>query len=114
MYINSDVEITPDGYFYQEHFLDDEAAFKFTVSVDSVSDIFQSEFVPPEKLAARNSLAELNGNRSPNWWDPSSRSLVGGDFTVPPPNAPGNRGLCIGIAGNQDGTYTVYVRWFET
>lgn len=48
------------------------------------------------------------------WWDLSSQQVTGANFTVPLPASRGTRGLNIAYAKNDDGTFTVYVLWYET
>ena len=108
MHIDPDIEIAPVGYYYQEHFLDDEAAFKFTVQTDSISNIFNSDVIDSAKFVPRKSNTGLELNEGEVWWDPNLHPLVGDDFNVK------SDAVNIGILDNDDGSFTVYVRWFET
>ena len=53
MYIDPNIKIAPVGFYYQEHFLDDEAAFKFNATANNASEIFQTDFIPAQKLVSR-------------------------------------------------------------
>lgn len=113
MYINPDVEISPLGHCLDFGFQDDVIHFKFIAKTDKIEEIFQSEFVSPDKLVPRNALDPPRYGLAQEWWDASQHSLTGGDFFVPDPRTSGDRGLRIGILKNGDGTCTVYSSWLE-
>ena len=113
MYINPDVAITADGHCADYGFQDNAIHFKFTTSAKSIDEIFEAGIVPPGKLGARQTIAPPRYGLADNWWNPSGQSQIGGDFIVPDPQTGADRGLNIGIDTNQDGTFTVYVSWFD-
>ena len=114
MYINPKISITPIGYYYEHGFQDDSICFKFVAQAERTDEIFLAAFVPPSEMVERTSLHGLDHNIGEKWWDPAGQTLIGGNFTVPPPNSQGTRALNIGIIDNEDNSFTVYVYWFET
>ena len=114
MYIDPELVLKPLGYYYEHGFQDDQIAFKFIAKTDQIENIFDVEFVPPAELVARKSNSGLDRDIGEKWWDAQTKTLVGGNFTVPPPGSQGTRALNVGIADNGDATFTVYVYWFET
>jgi hypothetical protein len=113
MYINTDVEIVPLG-FYFEPSLDDLIRFKFVANTNDPTKLFDSTQVPASKFSTDFGVDALRPEAKESWWDVGSQKLTGGSFSVPPPKAQGSRGLNIGYKSNDDGTLTVYVLWHET
>ena len=113
MYVNQELEIEPLGYRYEHGFQDDAIAFKFIAKTETISDIFNSDFVEPAKLVLRDTEYGLRNDLTETWWDVANRKLIGDNFIVPPPGSTGGRALNIGIFDNDDGSFTVYVYWFE-
>jgi predicted small secreted protein len=113
MYINPDLEIEPLGYHLHSG-MDDVIRFKFSAKTDDPAQLFDKTQVDSAKFAADFQVSALNPQATEVWWDVSSKKLSGGNFSVPPPNAAGTRGLNIGYCKNDDGTVTVYVLWHET
>ncbi len=114
MHIDSELVLSPLGYYYEHGFQDDQIAFKFIAKTHQIGNIFDEDFVPSAELVARKSNSGLDRDIGEAWWDCQTKKLFGGNFTVPPPGSQGTRALHIGIADNGDGTFTVYVYWFET
>ena len=114
MYINPKINITPVGYYYEHGFQDDSIAFKFVAQAERIDEIFLAEFVPPSELVERTSSHGLDYSIGEKWWDPSGQTLIGDNFSVPPPNSQGTRALNVGIIDNGEKSFTVYVYWFET
>ncbi len=114
MYIHPELVLEPVGYYYEHGFQDDQIAFKFIARTRQLDGIFDPAFVPPSELVTRKSNIGLERDIGQPWWDSHTQTLIGGNFTVPPPGSQGTRGLNVGIADNGDDTFTVYVYWFET
>ena len=113
MYIEPELEIEPLGYRYEHGFQDDAIAFKFIAKTETIGDIFNSEFVDSAELVLRDTEYGLRNDLAETWWDVANRKLIGDNFNVPPPGSTGARALNIGIFDNDDGSFTVYVYWFE-
>ena len=113
MYINPELDIEPLGYFLQPG-MDDVIRFKFTAKTDDPSLLFDDSQVDASKFSSNFSVSALDPKATDMWWDISSQTLSGGNFSVPPPKSKGTRGLSIGYVKNDDGTLTVYVLWHET
>lgn len=113
MYINPELEIDPVGYSIETG-MDDVIRFKFIAKTDDPSILFDPSRVDTKKFADDFTLSTLNPQAPETWWDLSSQKLTGANFTVPPPDSKGARGLNIAYAKNDDGTLTVYVLWYET
>ena len=113
MYINPELEIDPIGYSIETG-MDDVIRFKFIAKTDDPSILFETSRVNTKKFAEDFIPSSLNPQASETWWDLSSQQVTGANFTVPPPNSKGTRGLNIAYAKNDDGTLTVYVLWYET
>ncbi len=105
MSINPNVKIKPIGY-KEVNGIDKAIWFKFIADTDDVAEVF---LAPPidslEFQAGFKSHYELEES----WWDPGTKSLIGGRFNVPVAC-----GQSIAIHDNQDGTLTIYVMWHET
>ena len=113
MYINPELDLQPLGYYYTNGDQGESIYLKFIVNTADVGDIFfQLEPVSFRELKALESVKVL-GHINEKWWDPAEQSLIGADFVVPPPGSNGSRDLNIGISDNGNGTFTVYVHWFE-
>lgn len=114
MHLDPQLELQPLGFCYFDHFMDDAIAFKFKTK--RTDRLFKAEFVSSDELKRARSTRELGLHLrfDEEWWNPQEQELIGGQFTVPLPGEKGVRGLCIGIANNDDETLTVYVYWFET
>jgi hypothetical protein len=113
MYINPELDIEPLGYFLQPG-MDDLIRFKFTAKTDDPSLLFDDSQVDSTAFSPDFYVSALDPTTSEKWWDISSQTLSGGNFTVPPPKSSGTRGLNIGFVKNDNGTLTVYVLWHET
>jgi hypothetical protein len=113
MYINPELEIEPFGYCLQPG-MDDVIRFKFIAKTDDPSLLFNKSQVDSTKFLPDFRVSALNPKAAETWWDVSSKTLSGGNFTVPPPHSAGTRGLNVGYVTNDDGTLTVYVLWHET
>jgi hypothetical protein len=94
--------------------MDDVIRFKFTAKTDDPSLLFDDSQVDASKFSSNFSVSALDPKATDMWWDISSQTLSGGNFSVPPPKSKGTRGLSIGYIKNDDGTLTVYVLWHET
>ena len=113
MYLNPDVEITPLGFFLQPG-MDDTIRFKFIAQTNDPSKLFDGTHVDSTQFKTDFHVYALQPDAPEKWWDVSAQSLTGENFSVPPPNSTGTRGLNIGYIKNADGTLTVYVLWHET
>jgi hypothetical protein len=113
MYINPELQIEPLGFFLQPG-MDDIIRFKFTARTDDPSVLFDESLIDSTEFNSDFGVYALDPNATDSWWDVSSQKLTGENFTVPPPNSSGTRGLNIGYITNDDGTLTVYVLWHET
>jgi hypothetical protein len=113
MYINPKLTIQPLGFFLQPG-MDDVIRFKFVAQTNDPSALFDPAKVDPRKFKDGFGGFALDPKAKEPWWDAPKRTLIGGQFTVPPPNSQGTRGLNIGYEKNDDGTLTVFVLWHET
>ena len=113
MYINPKLDIKPLGYAIETG-MDDVIRFKFIATTDDPSLLFNKTQVDATKFAANFNPSSLHPKAAETWWDLSSKTLSGANFSVPPPNAQGTRGLNIAYVKNDDNTLTVYVLWHET
>jgi hypothetical protein len=113
MYINPEIAIKPLGYAIETG-MDDVIRFKFVAETDDPASLFDSAQVDAAKFAGSFDPYALNPQASEDWWDLSDKTLCGANFTVPPPNSKGTRGLNIAYVPNDDNTLTVYVLWHET
>ena len=113
MYVNPKLDIEPLGYFLQPG-MDDVVRFKFTAKTNDPSVLFDDSQVDSTRFTLNFDVSALDSKAKESWWDISSQTLSGGNFSVPPPKATGTRGLNIGYVKNDDGTLTVYVLWHET
>lgn len=113
MYINPDLDVEPLGYYIQPG-MDDVIRFKFIAKTGDPSELFDPKHVDSAEFKTDFRVSAMDPKATDKWWDISSQKLTGGNFSVPPPNAPGGRGLNIGYTKNADGTLTVYVLWHET
>lgn len=113
MYINPGLEIDPLGYCLQPG-MDDVIRFKFTAKTDDPSLLFDESQVDASRFFSDFRVSALEPKAAESWWDVSAKTLTGGNFTVPPPDSTGTRGLNVGYVKNGDGTLTVYVLWHET
>ncbi|QDU45990.1 hypothetical protein Mal52_44870 [Symmachiella dynata] len=113
MYINPDLDIEPLGFSLQSG-MDDVIRFKFLAKTDDPSKIFDATHVDSAKFKSDFGVYALDPDAKDDWWDVSSQTLVGGNFTVPPPKSQGTRGLNIGFTENDNSTLTIYVLWHET
>ena len=118
MHINPDINIKAAGYHYQAGFKENSSAFKFIAYADHVEDIFSRTYVPPDRLMLCESSCGLQGAADERWWDPGGKTLLGGEFWVPPPlpnesNHPPTNILRIGIIDNGKRSFTVYAYWLH-
>jgi hypothetical protein len=113
MYLNPAVKIEPLGFFLQPG-MDDVIRFKFVAQTDDPATVFDTAHVDSRKFGPDFRLNALAPDAADKWWDVSKQTLTGGNFSVPPPNSTGTRGLNIGYTKNADGTLMVYVLWHET
>ena len=113
MYINPKLDIKPLGYAIETG-MDDVIRFKFVATIDDPSALFDTAQVDATKFAANFNPSSLHPKAAETWWDLSSKTLSGANFSVPPPNSQGTRGLNIAYVKNDDNTLTVYVLWHET
>jgi hypothetical protein len=113
MYINPEIDIKPLGYAIETG-MDDEIRFKFIAITDDPSALFDTAQVDATKFSANFNPSSLRPQASETWWDLSSKKLSGANFSVPPPNSQGTRGLNVAYAKNDEKTLTVYVLWHET
>ena len=113
MYINPELEIDPVGYSIETG-MDDVIRFKFIAKTDDPSILFNPVRIDRKKFVDDFRLSTMKPQAPETWWDLSSQQVTGANFTVPPPDSKGTRGLNIAYAKNDDGTLTVYVLWCET
>ncbi|MGB8703242.1 MAG: hypothetical protein WCD18_27815 [Thermosynechococcaceae cyanobacterium] len=105
MYLQSDVEIIPEGYKLISG-IDDAIWFRFIAKTTNIADVFMKDKVNTSKFTTNH---KFYGDTLPDWWDIESKVLTGGEISLP--NA---RFMNVGYVNNQDGTLTVYVIWHET
>ena len=113
MYINPEIDIKPLGYAIETG-MDDTIRFKFVAHTDDPSALFDSNHVDASRFADDFNPYTLRPQSAEAWWDLSSKSVSGANFSVPPPGSKGTRGLNIAYVKNDDNTLTVYVLWYET
>ena len=88
MYINPELDITPLGYAIETG-MDDVIRFKFVAKTDNPSSLFDSAQVDATRFADNFNPYALHPEA---WWDLSSKSLSGANFSVPPPNSKAHAG----------------------
>jgi len=113
MYINPEIDIKPLGYAIETG-MDDTIRFKFVANTDDPSALFDSTQVDASRFTDDFNPYALHREGAEVWWDLSSKSMSGANFSVPPPGSKGTRGLNIAYVKNDDNTLTVYVLWYET
>lgn len=101
--INEDLEIIPLAYYVKEG-TDYMVRFKFIAGTHDPTQVFDPSHVDPSMFQAKFDFQRGEARHNEEWWDISSRTLVGGRFHA----ADGNP-IEIGYVRNDDDTLTVYV-----
>ena len=112
MYIKPKLEVESLGHCRDYGFQDDAIHLKFRAKTESISSIFQPEFVSHEKFKSRQLMDPPRYGLADGWWD-AKQPLVGGDFIVPDPRTQSDRRLNIAIMKIDDKNVVVFCSWHE-